>query len=261
MRRVIGKALVAALAIVATTVAAGTSRADAIKGYEIIDLGSRDGHPSTYQPMIDNDGKLVDHYPEVGGDYIFEEIRGSYYYYGRNQENYLHLAGNHPNLLPMSLRDPSSLIISKNILGHVLAPRVVGDGNAYFFAPESNQLVPLKWLPGALGMPTVYAMNDRDQIVGEQDGHAIFYASPTSDPVILDTLLDQPSGWRLMGATGINNRGEIVGPGLNPEGSYNAFLLEPIATPEPTTLMMSAVLGTAWIARNRLRHLFHKSPE
>ncbi len=59
----------------------------------------------------------------------------------------------------------------------------------------------------------------------------------------LNDLIDPSSGWTLM-ATGINDAGQIVGAGFNPQGEYHAFLLTPIV-PEPSTLSLlsGAVLG------------------
>ena len=254
MNRLIGKALVVAVAFAATIGAAGTSRADAIRRYEVVDIGLPAVRNVTSQLKIDDDGKLLGLLPQVGGEYILKQIYDRYDY-GRNTENSLRRVGDWTNLLPKALQDPSSQVISKNILGHVLAPRVVNDVDGYFFAPESGQLISLRPVPGIPGRPFVDAMNDHDQIVGEQDGHGIFYASPTSDPIILDTLLDQASEWRLRIATGINNHGEIVGLGYNPRGEFTMLLLEPIATPEPSTLLMSAALCAAWALRGRSRRI------
>ena len=254
MSRGIGRTLVTALAFVATIGVAGTSRADAIRSYDVVDLGHPAVRNITNQPLIDDDGKLLGLSPEVGGDYILEQIYDRYDY-GRNTENSLRRVGDWTNLLPKALQDPSSQVISKNILGHVLAFVIDRDVDGYFFAPESGQLISLRPAPGVPGRPLVYTMNDHDQIVGEQDGHGIFYASPTSEPIILDTLLDQASGWRLYSATGINNHGEIVGLGFNPRGESTTLLLEPIATPEPSTLVVSAALCAAWALRGRFRRI------
>jgi hypothetical protein len=42
------------------------------------------------------------------------------------------------------------------------------------------------------------------------------------------------AGWTLQVATAINDSGEIVGHGVNPEGQEDAFLLTPV--PEPSSL-------------------------
>lgn len=51
------------------------------------------------------------------------------------------------------------------------------------------------------------------------------------------------SGWLLQNATGINDNGQICGNGRNPSGRYDAFLLTPTTTPEPSTLVLLAVGG------------------
>ena len=74
---------------------------------------------------------------------------------------------------------------------------------------------------------------------------AIFYASPTSEPVELPALLPTASGWKFLNATGINDRGEIVGYGVNPAGAMSDFKLVPSAVPEPGTLAIFAGIGLA----------------
>src|SRR5205823_3957173 len=56
----------------------------------------------------------------------------------------------------------------------------------------------------------------------------------------LNGLIDPLSGWHLQLATGINDRGQIVGFGTNPFGSNHGFILTPI--PDPNSLV---VLGLA----------------
>lgn len=52
----------------------------------------------------------------------------------------------------------------------------------------------------------------------------------------LNDLIPENSGWALQDARGINDLGQIVGSGFNPQGQYRAFILTPV--PEPTTLVM-----------------------
>jgi probable HAF family extracellular repeat protein len=52
--------------------------------------------------------------------------------------------------------------------------------------------------------------------------------------VDLHTLLVPGTGWTLWEATGINDRGQIVGSGWNAAHEQHAFLLTPV--PEPTTV-------------------------
>jgi probable HAF family extracellular repeat protein len=50
----------------------------------------------------------------------------------------------------------------------------------------------------------------------------------------LNTLIPPDSGWNLLGATAINDQGQIVGYGMNPESQSHAYLLTPFCAPNPT---------------------------
>jgi probable HAF family extracellular repeat protein len=67
----------------------------------------------------------------------------------------------------------------------------------------------------------------------------------------LNSLIAPAPGWTLVEATAINDRGQIVGFGVNPDGQGRAFLLTP--TPEPCTLALLAggAIGLAACARRR----------
>jgi probable HAF family extracellular repeat protein len=90
---------------------------------------------------------------------------------------------------------------------------------------------------GSFGPPR--AINDRGQVVGTSGGAAYLYSE--GKLVNLNMLLPPESHWKLSDAAGINNKGQIVGMGANPEGHLHAFLLTPTAeAPEPSSL---ALLG------------------
>jgi probable HAF family extracellular repeat protein len=63
---------------------------------------------------------------------------------------------------------------------------------------------------------------------------------PNAGLVDLNTLLPQNSGWTLIGASAINDRGQITGSGLF-NGEFMAFRLDPI--PEPSTWVLLALGG------------------
>ena len=70
----------------------------------------------------------------------------------------------------------------------------------------------------------------------------------------LNRLLDDSGlGWILKEADAINNSGQIVGYGINPDGHSEAFLLTPVATPEPASLLLVATGLIGLIGLMRLR--------
>jgi hypothetical protein len=67
----------------------------------------------------------------------------------------------------------------------------------------------------------------------------------------LNQLIPGTSGWTLTSATGINNRGQIVGYGVDPQGDYHEYELTPLENqvPEPTVLVLFGLVGTGLAAR------------
>jgi len=75
--------------------------------------------------------------------------------------------------------------------------------------------------------------------------HAFIYDTQLRD---LNSLIPPGSGWVLTGANGINDFGQITGIG-DIGGVGHAFLLTPIAVPEPGTSLLLAVAAIAWLCR------------
>jgi probable HAF family extracellular repeat protein len=73
----------------------------------------------------------------------------------------------------------------------------------------------------------------------------------------LNSQLPANSGWILSSATGINNKGQIIGDGTNAAGQFHAFLLTPVAdVPGPASLVLLSLggfglAGHAWRQRRR----------
>jgi probable HAF family extracellular repeat protein len=77
-------------------------------------------------------------------------------------------------------------------------------------------------------------LNNRGHVVGSSFGVSAigeFIQRPViwinNQAIDLTTLIPASSGWTLISANGINDGGEIVGYGFNPEGNVHAFLLQP----------------------------------
>ena len=102
-----------------------------------------------------------------------------------------------------------------------------------YWASSTSPAVLLSTSPNEFPIFLSGAINDHREIVGQiynadfTDSHALLWRSPTAQGINLNTLIPVDSGWILLGAHGINNRGEIVGRGrLN--GIRHAFLLIPV---------------------------------
>ncbi|HEX7525679.1 MAG TPA: DUF3466 family protein, partial [Gaiellaceae bacterium] len=126
----------------------------------------------------------------------------------------------------------SSVASAVNDAGMVVGWSTSGPGGvAHAFLYARGRMVDL-------GLPRdaeseARALNDAGQIVGDffdagsSRSHAFLYENGAA--VDLNTLVDSGSGWILEQATGINDRGEIVGVGSH-DGATRAFLLIPGAT-------------------------------
>lgn len=116
---------------------------------------------------------------------------------------------------------------------------------------------------GSLGRAGSIArgINSGGQVVGEASvtngiGTAAFIYSGgvMSD---LNTLIPPDSGWILEVATGINDRGQIIGIGMHPAGQVRAFLLTPVPvlqislTGSNTVIQFTGQANTGYVVEHR----------
>jgi probable HAF family extracellular repeat protein len=103
------------------------------------------------------------------------------------------------------------------------------------------------------GWVNIDSINDLGIAVGESisepsgQDHAFIYSNGHIQDLM--TMIPTNSNWSLTEATGINNHGQIVGFGVNPQNAVHAFLLTP--TPEPGTIGALFVVSTFGILRRR----------
>jgi probable HAF family extracellular repeat protein len=142
--------------------------------------------------------------------------------------------------------EPMAMNSSDQITG------ITDDNHAFLYS--DGMFLDLGTLGGALS--SGYAINDNGDVVGDflwtdnRSYHAFLYSHGAMTD--LNTLIDPLSNWTLSSALGINNLGQIVGYGTNPQGQPRAFLLTPLTpTPEPTTAASLLLATTALLLRRR----------
>jgi uncharacterized membrane protein len=129
-----------------------------------------------------------------------------------------------------------------------------GEDDAYRATvwPRSGGVIVADPLPG-MRKNFAYGMNDSLQVVGgsvpefNYQPNLVYYYSSSQRAFLweegvtydLNALIPNDSGWVLSYARDINNNGEIVGVGLDPEGHVRGFLLTPV--PEPGIHLLSLV--------------------
>ncbi|MDR3621368.1 MAG: PEP-CTERM sorting domain-containing protein [Paludisphaera borealis] len=115
-------------------------------------------------------------------------------------------------------------------------------------------------LAGAVGQGWTAGkdMNAKGDVVGAGewggvDGGRPFYnAAGTSSIYDLNDLIPANSGWKLNDAYSINDRGQILGQGIDPEGQHSDFLLTPVEqVPEPATWAVFGLAAAAFAWRKR----------
>jgi hypothetical protein len=70
----------------------------------------------------------------------------------------------------------------------------------------------------------------------------IFDKTGHGNNVKLNALIDPLSGWNLVKATCINDKGWISGIGINPEGKESPFLLVPVPEPISGLLLLGGLI-------------------
>jgi len=133
------------------------------------------------------------------------------------------------------------------VTGHAFLPGVPV-GHAFLYS--DGVTTDLGTLGGSLSVG--HAINNRGQVTGESriPGDAEWHAFLYSDGVMTDI---HPAGWlQSSRAFGINDQGQIVGWGTNPDGHIHAFRLDPIRDQTPPKITIAATPETLWPPNGKL---------
>lgn len=121
-----------------------------------------------------------------------------------------------------------------NDQGEVVGASKIADGTVHpFIWTKENGMQDLGAPAGAFatGIPCCHTINNSGQIVGFSLGangpHA--YLWEHGEMIDLNVAIPANSGWVLQFSYSINDRGQIVGQGVNPNGQTHGFLLTPVA--------------------------------
>jgi probable HAF family extracellular repeat protein len=105
---------------------------------------------------------------------------------------------------------------------------------AFFWSPTTGAL-DLGEFPSPSGnFSEARGINNSGQVVGGSNGHAFLWTAQDGMQDLNNMLDESSAGWTLAEANAINSSGQIVGLGHH-NGVPRAFLLRPIAAPQPDT--------------------------
>jgi probable HAF family extracellular repeat protein len=130
---------------------------------------------------------------------------------------------------------------------------LLNERRAYLWStPSSPQ--DLGVLPGDLTSSAV-DINNLGHVVGMSDGESGLRAFLWMEGVgmlDLNSLVNSTgNGWNLTQGISINDAGQILGIGFDPDGNSRGFLLTPV--PEPSSILLAMIsAGALWSLRRRL---------
>ena len=145
--------------------------------------------------------------------------------------------------------DASTFPYALNEQGDVLASYNSSINGFFFGIWQGGEIRPLQSLPGTNAFAV--ALNDSraavgfSSVFGPTGSEPTYYATiwdSAGVPIDLNTLVDASgNGWQLTRANAINNKGWIVGQGINPQGQDRGFLLIPVPEPQAIGVCLIAL--------------------
>jgi probable HAF family extracellular repeat protein len=175
-------------------------------------------------------GKFGDDYGQATGINNNCQIIGTYVVNGVEEHAFMYQNGYKQDL--GTLGGILTIAYGINNGGQVVGMSYDSSGNyAHAFLWQNGAMTDLE-ITGDVNSEA-HSINNNGQVVGDtwnsagNNFHAFLWQNGTTYD--LNTLLfNAGSGWTLQFATGINDKGQIVGYGLNPQGQTHAFLLNPV---------------------------------
>ena len=129
-----------------------------------------------------------------------------------------------------NLGGASTNAFALNNRGQVVGKSQIGSGEEeHAFLWQGGRMSDLGALPGD-DNSEAFDINEQGQVVGisctgQFPCHPVIWTNGI--PVDVNTLLPAASGWQLFDANAVNERGQIVGGGINADGQFHAYLLTP----------------------------------
>jgi probable HAF family extracellular repeat protein len=131
-----------------------------------------------------------------------------------------------------TLGGEGSIATAINNNGQIVGSSLQEEGGSRAFLWEDDEMSNLGVLPEGGDASYATDINSAGQVVGLVEGYGdqgrIAFLWQNDEMIDLNTLIPADSDWVLLGATAINDAGQIVGFGLGPEGQQ-LFLLTPVA--------------------------------
>jgi len=189
----------------------GTFHAFLYSGGTMFDLGTLPGTVNSAASAVNNKGQVVG--TSTGPD-------------GRSRA-FLFAHGTMSDLGSL-LPGKDSAAVAVNDYGQVVGDAVNGSNQTRAFLFSDGNMTDLGVIPGALAS-SARSVNNYGQVVGYCQTYQGDRATIYREGVMMDLneLVDASSGWIFKQALAINDAGQIVGNGINPDGQLEAFLLTP----------------------------------
>ena len=127
-----------------------------------------------------------------------------------------------------------------NNLGQVVGTSDTAEGSQQGFLYTGGPMIDLGGLLGTT-QSSATGINNCGEVIGQfwvgSMGHAFLYSNGVA--VDLNSLVDLPAGWVLVGAVAINDRGQITAAGVTASWDSFACVLTPV--PEPMSISILAI--------------------